>query len=190
MKSSVNSKDRQWLSVCDHVAQLFSTCTRRKYAALIIAKNGRIIGMGYNGSAPNTVHCNEGGCPRANMDVKHGSVYDNCIAIHAEANAIMWSDISIREGATLVVNGPPCYGCAKLIASSGIKEVVCLSDPEYAEFEKIIEYFNVCGINVKICTDFESSDVDRLYNRIFELERIIRRMRHNIQNLRTEIREK
>jgi deoxycytidylate deaminase len=48
----------------------------------------------------------------------------NCIAIHAEANAILYSSPEQREGATIYITGVPCFGCAKLIANSGIQEVV------------------------------------------------------------------
>lgn len=150
MLESPNEKEQKWLKVCNYTAELFSTCIRRKYAAYIISTNGRIAGVGYNGSAPNDVHCNEGGCPRASQDVPHGSVYDNCISIHAEANALLWSDKAMRDGGTLIINGPPCYGCAKLIATSGIKTVVCEYDHEYEKFRDIVDYLMSQGIEVKV----------------------------------------
>lgn len=153
MISTPTSKELKWLEACTSIANLFSTCTRRKYAAIILASNGRIAGLGYNGSAPDTIHCEDGGCPRSSMNVEHGSVYDNCTAIHAEANAIMWSDVAMRSGGTLIINGPPCYGCAKLIASSGIKTVVCRFDPEYAEFKKVMDYLMSINIEVKVSID-------------------------------------
>lgn len=147
---TITKKESDWLRAVEGMAEIFSTCSRRKYAAVILSPNGRIIGMGYNGSAPNSVHCEDGGCPRANTDVPHGSTYDNCIAIHAEANAIIWSDQAMRVGATLIVNGPPCYSCAKLIASSGIAKVVCKSDDAYAQFDDIMNYLNGLGIELKV----------------------------------------
>ena len=54
------SKESKWLRVAEEIGATFSTCSRRKYGAIIIASNGRIIGVGYNGSAPNSVHCIDG----------------------------------------------------------------------------------------------------------------------------------
>lgn len=143
-------KELKWLNVAEYIANQFSTCSRKKYAAIILTNTGRIVGIGYNGSAPNMKHCEDGGCPRASSNVDHGSVYDNCVAIHAEANAIMWSDVGLRSGGTLVINGPPCYGCAKLIASSGISKIVCMYDKNYNQFGDIIEYLNNVGMVVAV----------------------------------------
>lgn len=150
MLDAPNDKELKWLRVCNYTADLFSTCVRKKYAAYIISTNGRIAGVGYNGSAPNDVHCVDGGCPRARENVPHGSVYDNCISIHAEANALLWSDQNMRDGGTLIINGPPCYGCAKLIATSGIRTVVCEYDPSYQNFRDIVEYLMSQEIEVKV----------------------------------------
>lgn len=146
----MTEKELKWLDLAESIGQIFSTCSRRKYGCLIIAKNGRIIGTGYNGSAPNSVHCIDGGCPRAASNAPHGSIYDNCIAIHAEANAIIWSDPAMRNGSVLVVNGPPCYSCAKLIASSGISKVICKNDENYAQFDDIIKYLSDLDIEIKV----------------------------------------
>ena len=130
------SKDLRWLEACVRMASLFSTCTRRQYAAFIVDPTGRVIGFGYNGSPPGQPHCSDGACPRANSDVAHGSAYDSgpgrCIAVHAEANALLFSDATARAGATLYVNGPPCADCAKLIAASGVARVVHTPDDAYA----------------------------------------------------------
>ena len=148
----ITDKELKWLELADSIGSIFSTCSRRQYGALIIATNGRIIGTGYNGSAPNSVHCKDGGCPRAFSNTPHGSLYDNCIAIHAEANAIIWSDQAMRNGSTLIVNGPPCYSCAKLIASAGISKVICKNDENYAQFDDIIKYLKNLEIEVKVKT--------------------------------------
>lgn len=129
------SKDFLWLRSCVLLSMLFSTCTRRQYAAFIIDPTGRVVGFGYNGSPPGQAHCTDGACPRASSAVPHGSPYDagegRCIAVHAEANALLFSDATARTGATLYVNGPPCADCAKLIAASGITRVVHTPDEAY-----------------------------------------------------------
>lgn len=129
------SKDLLWLRSCVLLSMLFSTCTRRQYAAFIVDPTGRVVGFGYNGSPPGQAHCTDGACPRASSTVPHGSPYDvgdgRCIAVHAEANALLFSDATARTGGTLYVNGPPCPDCSKLIAASGIARVVHTPDDAY-----------------------------------------------------------
>lgn len=134
-------KEHKWLEIAEHIGKNFSTCVRRQYGAVIIGKDGRVVSIGYNGAPHGLKHCSDGGCPRAQTNVPHGSVYDNCIAVHAEANALLYSDINLRKESILVVNGPPCYGCAKLIAGSGVKRVVCYTDSAYSDIDKIIDLF-------------------------------------------------
>jgi dCMP deaminase len=149
-KKSVRNKDLKWLTAADSLAKIFSTCSRKKYCAIILSPTGRVAGMGYNGAPSGMKHCEDGGCPRAFMDVEHGSNYENCIAIHAEANALLWSDQFMREGGTLVVNGPPCYNCAKLICNSAVKSVVCYRDELYSNFKQVTNIFNDSGIELRI----------------------------------------
>ena len=144
------NKEDTWLEICEFTAQKLAKCVRRKYAAIIIADNGRVLGIGYNGAPPRIAHCDDGGCPRASLNVGHGTSYDNCIAVHAEANALLWTDIDMRQGATLIVNGPPCYSCAKLICGSGIKKVVCYMDYEYKNFDQVLDLFDKAGIQIRV----------------------------------------
>ena len=110
--------------------------------------NGRVAGVGYNGSPPGIGHCTDGACPRLTDNSPNGSQYDNCIAQHAEANAIIWSDPALRSGGTLIVNGPPCFGCAKQIASSGIVRVVFSPDENYQDWPKVKDFLESCKIEL------------------------------------------
>lgn len=125
----MNARDERFLAWAECGAHLFSTCSRRQFMAIIVDVNGRVVGTGYNGAPPGQPHCTDGACPHAAdphglSSAKRG----NCIAIHAEANAIMFSNFTARRGGTLYVNGRPCTDCAKLIIGSGIERVVCSSD--------------------------------------------------------------
>lgn len=133
----MNKNDLSLLRWAEYGSKLFSTCGRRQYMAIVTGSNGRILGTGYNGSPPGIPHCVDGACPRLNSDTAHGAPYGNCIAVHAEANAIMWSDRTGREGGTVYVNGTPCWDCGKMIAGSGIKRVVYIEDPDYADWPKV-----------------------------------------------------
>ena len=145
----MNRHELNWLRVVDHAAKVFSTCSRRQYAAVVLSPDRRVVGWGYNGSPPGLAHCVDGACPRANSNVPHGSPYTpgegRCIATHAEANALLYSDTSLRRGGTLIVNGPPCYDCTKLIVSSGIAKVVGLVDIAY-DFTPCQELFMAADV--------------------------------------------
>lgn len=141
-------REKNWLTVLPVLAKQFSTCAKRQYAAVVLEPSGRVIGFGYNGSPPGMGHCQEGHCPRLHQDSAAGSIYDNCIAQHAEANALLWTDPAQRSGATLIVNGPPCFGCAKQIASSGVKKVVCLADNSYADWKSVREFFFQAKVDI------------------------------------------
>lgn len=140
--------ERKWLQACDLLAPIFSTCSRRQYFAVVLAPNKRVAGIGYNGGPPGTKHCVDGGCPHANDGSTPGLSYDNCIAQHAEAGALLWSDSSMRQGGTLIVNGPPCFGCAKLIASSGLRTVVFYKDENYIQFGDVLSFLLGSGLEV------------------------------------------
>lgn len=145
---SRGNKDEKWLQACDSMAQIFSTCSKRKYASFILAPNFRVVGFGYNGSPPGHAHCDQGACPRLQENSPHGSSYDNCIANHAEANALLYSDSIARQGGTLVVNGPPCYGCSKLIAASGVSRLVHYVDAAYSQWSECVDLLLTSGIEI------------------------------------------
>jgi len=136
-----SEKDKKYMSLCIFMADLFSTCGKKKYAAVLIDSFNHVVGMGYNGGPSGFTHCEDGGCPRYLDNSPSGSVYDNCIAVHAEQNALLHSDYSSRAE-KIYVNGPPCFTCAKLIANSTIKKVYYIEDPNYKDWDKIKDFLN------------------------------------------------
>lgn len=127
------SIDEYYLNIAAVVASR-STCLRRQYGAVIV-KDNRIVSTGYNGAAcgnPNC--CDVGYCWRAENDIPHGERYEECKAVHAEANAIIKASPEEMDGATLYLSGfengermdcpNPCMMCGRLIANSGIDRVV------------------------------------------------------------------
>jgi dCMP deaminase len=150
MSENTDKREQKWMLTLLQASKVFSTCSKRQYAAVVISDNGRVVGFGYNGGPPGYAHCSDGACPRVQEGSPNGSNYDNCIAIHAEANALMWSDPSLRRGATLIVNGPPCFGCAKLIVAAGISKVVCEHDPHYLMWPQVEEFFKQCNVATRV----------------------------------------
>lgn len=134
------------MELCISIAKIFSTCSKRQYGCILIDDLGHVVGFGYNGGPKNTVHCNEGGCPRLANNSPNGSSYDDCIAIHAEANAFLHSDYSSRA-TKLYVNGPPCFYCAKLIANSTIKDVYYMHDNAYKDWNNVNKFLYNSGIS-------------------------------------------
>jgi dCMP deaminase len=142
-------KDLKYMDLVETGSKIFSTCSKRQYMALIVDESGHVIGMGYNGGPKGMRHCTEGGCKRLYETAAPGSVYENCIAIHAEANAILHSDYTARcHGAKIYVNGPPCFGCAKLIANSGIRTVVYKTDASYADYASVKVFMIEAGLEL------------------------------------------
>jgi dCMP deaminase len=135
-----------------------ATCVRRKHGAVIVADR-RIVATGYNGGPSGYGHCIDGACPRARSDTPMGQDYDNCIAIHAEANALLFSSPSERRNATLYCTGAPCFGCAKLIANSGIGEVVA-SGGRYDGWDDTRRFLLDSGVRVRLLDGLD--DLPRL----------------------------
>jgi dCMP deaminase len=130
-----------------------ATCSRRRHGAIIV-KGRRIVSTGYNGGPSGTLHCDEGGCPRAASPAPQGHDYERCIAIHAEANALLFSSPEEREGAALYCTGAPCFGCAKLIANSGVKEVVAASG-RYEGWDEVRDFMRQAGVRVRLLDGLE-----------------------------------
>lgn len=119
------------ISVASSVATR-ADCTRRQVGAVIMDVNRRVLSVGYNGAPSGLPGCkSDGACPRGHMsadDVPPGSSYDtgagSCIAIHAEANALMHSDPVRRAGGLIAITDAPCDGCMRLITGSGLGRAV------------------------------------------------------------------
>jgi dCMP deaminase len=107
-------------------------CTRRKVGAVLLGPDRRIVGAGYNGYPAGLPGClSAGACPRGRLgydQVQASSSYTDgpgvCGAIHAEENAVMYTDRAARVGAVLYVTDEPCPNCQRFLAGSGISAVV------------------------------------------------------------------
>jgi dCMP deaminase len=134
-----------------------ATCIRRKHGAVIV-QGHRIVATGYNGGPSGYPHCDEGACPRAASDAPQGHDYERCIAIHAEANALLFSSPEERDGASLYCTGAPCFGCAKLIANSGVGEVVAASG-RYEGWDEVRDFLRRSGVRVRLLDGLEGLPV-------------------------------
>ncbi|MFF4430477.1 deoxycytidylate deaminase [Streptomyces sp. NPDC001513] len=148
--SSVASRRLSWDEYFLNGARWVATradCTRAQVGAVLVNANHEVRGTGYNGAPAGVPGCaSTGSCPRGQHartrrpfeDWKctcgeswpcpnasePDSDYSNCIADHAERNAIEHTPPNELPGSTLYVTREPCPQCWTLILASGIARVV------------------------------------------------------------------
>lgn len=119
--------DEYFMGFARH-ASTRSTCMRegRQFGAVLV-RDRRVITTGYNGAPRGIDHCeDEGRCLRDELNIPSGTRLDECMAVHAEQNAIIqaaYHGISTK-GTTMYATGRPCSICAKAIINAGIVRVV------------------------------------------------------------------
>ncbi len=97
-----------------HTFSQQSYATRLKVGA-VLAKNGRILATGYNGTIEGTPN---------SCELDDGST--SPFVLHAEQNLIAYCARTgiPTEGTTLYLTHSPCPTCSKLIAAVGIRSVI------------------------------------------------------------------
>lgn len=156
------NKDQYYLDIAEVVATR-STCMNKHWGAVLV-KDDQILSTGFNGAPRSIKDCYENGfCRlyeyRKKNNLGRGEGYEQCIAVHAEMNAIIFvHDKSLTQGSTLYLTGKelmdldgnwnyvpnpnPCHLCKKLIVNSGIEKLVCR-----------VSKFQILEINPKEWTD-------------------------------------
>lgn len=99
-----------------------STCARRQVGCVLLDQKGRVLATGYNGVPAGHSHCNDG-YPCAGADAPSGTRLDECLAIHAEQNAILQckapDDVYYACCTTM-----PCPTCLKMLFNTGCQVLV------------------------------------------------------------------
>lgn len=143
------SFDEVYMELAANLAKR-SHCVKQHVGA-VIAKDTRIVSLGYNGPPSGTHNCDEEwpeqGCARSSK----GSC---SLALHAEENAILYAAKNKvdLQGAVLYVTLSPCLPCARMIYTTGIKTVYYLNS--YAEYKGIdtdegVDFLHKFGVDVK-----------------------------------------
>ena len=116
----MNRYDETMLTTAKLFGEL-SYCEKKKVGALI-AKDGRILATGYNG----TVSGFDNQCETYSMI--ENKLVTSPFVIHAEQNVLMFCAKHgiATDGTTMYITLSPCETCAKLIVQAGIKRVVFL----------------------------------------------------------------
>jgi len=148
--------DDTWLDMADTIARR-SLCSRAQVGAVITDPTNQYVVPGYNGPPAGYVHGSQPcsiWCKRT-ANLAPAPDYSDCYTIHAEANALIKSDYTARKGGTIYITSHPCWGCAKLIANSGLSRVVVRTATEDAHRNPLASYqFLVeCGLTVVLPED-------------------------------------
>ena len=129
-------KDHVYGAIAETIA-LLGTCCRLKVGCVLLTKEGRVAGMGYNGAGPGMAHCQDDHCNETCRCIR---------TLHAEQNALY-----ARTGAphTAYVTAEPCLNCTKELALAGVRRVVYLkpytsiSDAEREARQEWIDHYHI-----------------------------------------------
>lgn len=154
----LSSWDKYFYEMCK-IVSLNSKCLSRKIGAVITFDNS-VISTGYNGPPRGVPHCNtrytndkriiekmiehkieltgevKRTCPRKVFGFKSGEGLDNCIAGHAERNALInaaRNGVSVNNATMYAYCPIPCSPCLIEIINAGIKEIVVTDLSYYDE---------------------------------------------------------
>lgn len=152
IKNARPSWDQYFIDIMHTVGER-GTCDRGK-SGCVIVKDKRIISTGYVGAPANCKHCDEVGHEMHTVIQEDGTQSKHCIrTTHAEQNAIVQAakcGIS-TDGSTLYCKMTPCYVCAKMIISAGIKRVVAEND--YHAGARSKDIFKEAGVKYELLND-------------------------------------
>lgn len=117
---------------------LRSQCLHDSVGSCILTEDGELIGVGYNGPARGTTHCERVGCARDRQR--------SCVDPHSERNAIICASSHAGDLADtiLLTTGDICSDCAKVAANARIK-VVIFTEPG-PEHDQVAFLFREIGI--------------------------------------------
>jgi len=141
--------DEYFLNFLDIIAKR-ATCDRGYNSALIVDSDNQIVASGYVGSPSKMPECNEAGHDFYTM-IYNGKETKHCRRTsHAEMNAI--AQAAKRGVSTnnckIYVKMVPCWECAKLLVTCGIKKIICQYDYQASESSK--ELFNKTEVELVI----------------------------------------
>lgn len=114
------NKHEAMMQVAEVVAKR-ATCVRRSVGAVITSEAGIVLATGFNGVPQGLLHCNEGN-PCTGALAKSGDRLDECLAIHAEQNAMIQLS-NPREAAFIYSTTETCIHCTKMLLNTSIHTI-------------------------------------------------------------------
>jgi len=125
--------DKIFIDLSIHISQ-WSKDANKKYGAVLVSQDHRIISTGYNGFPQ--------GCDDS-IESRYERPQKYMWTEHAERNVI-YSAAKIgvsTNNSIMYINGFSCADCARAIIQSGIKKVVCFepdfNHPRWGEMYKV-----------------------------------------------------
>lgn len=156
---------KDWDTYFMDIAYMVSTRSRcsRRHVGAVLVQGKKLLGTAYNGAPSGVPDCSEAGCMIAEEfePIKlDGQVQmikkQRCIrTIHAEQNLLLFTDRADREGSSVYVTDEPCWTCAKLLANSGIIEVV-YHRPYQKDTDKVKELMRQKGITIRALDHYQA----------------------------------
>lgn len=130
-----------WMMEIASVVAKRSTCLSRKVGCVLVDRKWRILSTGYNGAPHGIPDCLEmDNCYR--KDSVSGKNLHNCIAVHAEQNAILQcKDIDSIYMAFITTS--PCESCAKLLLNTPVEKIYYKEEYEISEVVKTMLMFKL-----------------------------------------------
>lgn len=136
-----------------HLAAKRSLCYRSQVGAAVCSADRRLVAIGWNAAPPGIETAGRVcamWCPRG-MGLSHKPAHADCLALHAEPNAIIHAERGELIGGTIYVTRVPCFACARGIAGAGIARAV-LEPDEGGLFHRpgeVVEMLETCGVEVQ-----------------------------------------
>lgn len=141
------------------------TCDRLRTATIIVDRDNRIIGAGYNGGVAETENCDEAG---------HLLIDGHCKrTLHGEANALSGIDKHQVVGGTAYVIGTPCIDCIKALLQIGTRQ----ADGHHRGLSRICylgSYGNALGN--EFIKDLANKKGVRLEQVLLDIDRLFKRI--------------
>lgn len=159
--------DHTWLGVAQAMAER-SRCPTG-VGCVVVDSQQRVVATGYAGPPASyatfdpdgdgseiescTRYCGRRLLPREDRDL----AYRDCPSVHAELNALMFSDRTRVEGGTMYVSSSVCVTCMKPVGNSGVRRVVWLLGGTDTDRDTMtaVTYLGQCGITVNVFTSLE-----------------------------------
>lgn len=130
----------------------------------VIVRDNRVLGSGYNGTPAGYPNCTEAerGCRRCALRREQGEaglsgrLYDICLCVHAEQNAIATAarfGLAI-DGGVVYTTLQPCFNCLKEIMQVRLRGVIFRREwqaghPDYGwvatEYGRLVDHYRVQG---------------------------------------------
>lgn len=112
--------DDYYIKILDGIKERAS-CPRKQCGAIIVDEQKILLSTGYNGPPSKLTNCTEVSCG-AELDESGNT--ENCLALHAEHNAIYFARDKIEKAHTMYCTYSPCLKCALEILQTPIKQVI------------------------------------------------------------------